>query len=205
MPRILALETSTDACSVALQVGDEVRMDHRLAPRSHARLLLPMIEALLADAALSPAGVDAIVYGRGPGSFTGLRIGCAVVQGLAFAHDVPTLGISSLEVLAEAVRVGQPQAAGVVTMLDARMGECYGAAWRVEEPGRFEMLVPERVGAPEPLIAELRETIASVPGAWALAGDVADRLLEGVSAAGLGTVSSAGPDASRWRRQAPGG
>ena len=122
--RLLALETSTEYCSCALRVDGVVRASHVLAGQSHSDLLLPAVARLMAGAGLGFSQLDVIAFGAGPGSFTGLRIACGAAQGLAFAHDLPVVGVSSLEALAEAS--GEPR---VIAALDARMGDLYLAAF----------------------------------------------------------------------------
>ena len=128
--RILALETSTQYCSCALRVDGSVRFSHVLAGQSHSDLLLPAVARLMAEAELGFSQLDCIAFGAGPGSFTGLRIACGAAQGLAFAHDLPVVGVSSLEALAEA-----GTATRVIAALDARMGELYLAAFVRPAPG----------------------------------------------------------------------
>lgn len=137
---LLAIETSTELCSVALLRGDELFVEEALAPNQHAERLAPMVRRLLARAGLATADMDAFAFGQGPGSFTGLRIACGLVQGLALGSGRPVVGVSSLLALAE-----QAQASRVVSALDARMGETYLAAysrmggdWEAAlEPGLF--------------------------------------------------------------------
>lgn len=117
---LLALETATDCCSVALFTDTGVLEDHRLAPRQHAALILPMIEGLLAQAGLSRQALDVIAFGRGPGAFTGLRIAAGVAQGLALGLDRPVVPVSTLAALAQASEADRTFAA-----LDARLGEVY--------------------------------------------------------------------------------
>lgn len=122
--RMIAIETATEWCSVALWHDGETAALETRAGNRHAERVLPMLEQLLASAGCSIAQLDAFAFGAGPGSFTGLRIGCGVVQGLAFARDRPVLGVSTLQNLAE--ESGAPR---VVAALDARMGEVYVAAY----------------------------------------------------------------------------
>ncbi|WP_020683067.1 tRNA (adenosine(37)-N6)-threonylcarbamoyltransferase complex dimerization subunit type 1 TsaB [Marinobacterium rhizophilum] len=145
MSKILALDTSTDACSVALWQDGEVMEDFRVVPRKHIQLLLPMAEALLREAGLSVGDLDAVAFGRGPGSFTGIRIATGIAQGLAFAADVPVLPISTLAAMA----LEQGRALGhdrVIAALDARMNEIYWCAYRLEN-GLPEALLDEQVCA----------------------------------------------------------
>ena len=101
MPSILAIETATNLCSVALTHQGQIQADNRLVPREHAERVLGMIEGLLAHYSLSVNALDAICFGQGPGSFLGTRIAAGVAQGLGFAADLPLLPVSSLAALAE--------------------------------------------------------------------------------------------------------
>jgi tRNA threonylcarbamoyladenosine biosynthesis protein TsaB len=121
--RFAAFETSTEWCSVALHVDGETRSLERRAGQRHSELALPMLHRLLEAFQLGPRDLEAIAFGAGPGSFTGLRIACGLAQGLALARDVPVLGISSFEILAE-----EAGARRVVACIDARMREVYYAA-----------------------------------------------------------------------------
>ena len=147
MPRLLALETSGELCSVALCDGEHFVADTRHAPRQHAQCLLPMIGELMAQAELAFTDLDGIVFGRGPGSFTGLRIAVATAQGLAFAHDLPVFPVSTLQALAWQAHQ-QVFARQIITLADARMGEVYWAAWDLEA-GIPLARAGEQVSAPE--------------------------------------------------------
>ncbi len=125
--RILAFDTSTEYCTAALLIDSALTYREVHAGQTHSQLLLPMCQDLLAEAGLGLTQLDGIAFGAGPGSFTGLRIACAVAQGLAFGADVPVLGVGTLLALAEA-----SGAARVIACLDARMGEVYHAAYRRE-------------------------------------------------------------------------
>lgn len=120
---LLALDTATEACSVALLCGDRLLSRQRAAPRQHAELLLPWIDELIAEAGLQRADLDAIAVGRGPGGFTGVRLAVAVAQGIAFALDKPLLAVSTLAALAlqSPARPGET----ILACIDARMGELY--------------------------------------------------------------------------------
>lgn len=122
--RILAIETSTELCSVALLREEELFVEEELAANQHAEKLAPMIRRLLSRAGLAVRGLDAIAFGQGPGSFTGLRIACGMAQGLAFATSRPVVPVPSLVALAE-----QANANRVLAAMDARMGETYLAAY----------------------------------------------------------------------------
>src|SRR4051794_19841005 len=87
--KLLAFDTSTEACSVALAIDEEIRERHSVAPRLHAELILPMAEELLSEAGLAPAALDALSYGRGPGAFTGVRIAAGIAHGIALGLDLP--------------------------------------------------------------------------------------------------------------------
>lgn len=146
---LLVLDTSTEYCSVALWRDGEIRTQRVLAEQRHSSLLLPMVDKLLREAAITLRELDGIGYGAGPGSFTGLRIACAVTQGLALGADLPVVGVSTLESIAE-----QTGADSVLTVLDARMAEVYWAAYQrdgtdwhaVIEP---QLALPESVAIPE--------------------------------------------------------
>jgi len=129
---ILAFDTSTEYCSVALWRAGEVLVREVVAGQGHSELLLPMVDEILAEAGLALTQLDGIAFGSGPGSFTGLRIACGVAQGLALGADLPVLGICTLEALAEAAAVSAAQER-VVAALDARMGEIYHAAYHRDD------------------------------------------------------------------------
>ena len=127
---ILAIETGTDACSCALLYAAEIIALHAVEPRRHTELLLPMIDSVLEDSGVGLGSLDAIAFGRGPGSFTGLRIACAVAQGLAFGADRPLVAVSTLQTVAAGMH-RESRARRVLVALDARMDEVYwgGYEW----------------------------------------------------------------------------
>jgi tRNA threonylcarbamoyladenosine biosynthesis protein TsaB len=137
--QILALETSTELCSAALWRDGEVLAREALAGQRHSELLLPMIDALLAEAGLKLTALDGIAFGAGPGSFTGLRIACGVTQGLAFGAGLPVTGVSTLEALAEGA---DPTVSHALCCFDARLGEIFHAAYVREAAGWREVSPP---------------------------------------------------------------
>jgi tRNA threonylcarbamoyladenosine biosynthesis protein TsaB len=147
--KLLVIDTSTEWCSAALWLEGRILARRVLAEQRHSSLLLPMVDELLRESALSLRQLDGIGYGAGPGSFTGLRIACAVTQGLALGADLPVVGVSTLESIAEQTAADQ-----VLAVLDARMAEVYWAAYRrsgtgwqcVTEPA---LALPESVSVPE--------------------------------------------------------
>lgn len=145
--RLLALDTSTEACSVALLLDGKLRLRFELTERSHAELVLPMVSSVLDEAGLALADLDGLAFGRGPGAFTGLRIASGVVQGLAFGADLPVAPVSSLAAVAEQVRAaaGEP----VLVCNDARMGEVYWGLFRREADGTVLALADEAVSRPD--------------------------------------------------------
>ena len=127
--KILAVETSSEYCSAALLLGTECLVREARAGHSHSELILPMVDELLAESGASLQSLDAVAFGEGPGSFTGLRIACGVAQGLAFGAGLPVAAVSTLAALAEAA--ASPK---VLACVDARMGEVYFASYHRDQP-----------------------------------------------------------------------
>lgn len=148
--KILAVDTATEACSAALLVGDKLFSRWEEAPRDHTRKILPMVQAVLEDAGISLSDLDAIAFGRGPGSFTGVRIGISVAQGLAFGAGVPLIGISTLAAMAQgAYRLDGAQQ--VLTAIDARMNEVYFGRYELID-GHMQLVGDEVVSEPAALV-----------------------------------------------------
>lgn len=142
----LAVDTATEACSVAVSLDGEEREQFEPMQREHTQRALPMIEALLAEAGKSLAQLDGIVCGSGPGSFAGLRIGVGLVKGIALARDLPVVGVSSLAMLAQrAIRLHGAQQ--VVAVIDARMQEVYVGAYRRDSSGLATPVIADQVCA----------------------------------------------------------
>ncbi len=150
---ILALDTSTDACSAALWLDGQRLERFQVAPGAHSRLILPMIESLLSEAGVQLKDMTALAFGRGPGSFTGLRIAAGVIQGLAYGADLPVVPISTLMAIAQGVfeKRGHTH---ILSALDARMGEIYWGGYERRPDESFECVIQECVtpahGAPMP-------------------------------------------------------
>ena len=145
---LLAIETATEFCSVALLTDGGLLTRAEFAPRRHTELLLPMCEDVLAEAGLARSALDAIAVGRGPGAFTGVRLAIAAAQGMALGLDLPVVAISSLAALALDAPV---DGSNVLALIDARMGEVYAGAFRRTESGLLEPLGAECVTTAETL------------------------------------------------------
>jgi tRNA threonylcarbamoyladenosine biosynthesis protein TsaB len=159
--RILAIETSSAACSAALCLEGEVLERYVLAPRQHAALILPMIESVLAEADIGVRQLDAIAFGRGPGAFTGVRIAASIVQGIAFAAELPVVPVSTLAALAQGAlrETGEMQA---LAALDARKDEVYWGCYR--QSGETLVLQGSEMVCPPARAPQ------SGPGRWVGAG-----------------------------------
>jgi tRNA threonylcarbamoyladenosine biosynthesis protein TsaB len=149
--KLLAVETSTDACSAALFVDGELKERFELAPKQHTLKILPMIDALMAEAELVPNQLDALALSRGPGSFTGVRIATGVVHGIAFGLDIPVIPISTLAAIAEPFFQKNP-VDYAFTALDARMGEIFWGIYRNQHAQGVELLGIESVGVAQDVI-----------------------------------------------------
>nr|WP_086940435.1 tRNA (adenosine(37)-N6)-threonylcarbamoyltransferase complex dimerization subunit type 1 TsaB [Thaumasiovibrio occultus] len=160
--KLLAVDTATENCSVALRIGDQVIHRSAIAPREHTLKVLPMVDEVLAEGGLTLNQLDGLAFGRGPGSFTGVRIGIGIAQGLAFGADLPMVGVSTLAAMAQAVyrTTGSEQ---VLTAIDARMDELYWAQYQ-RQNGIWQAISPEAVISPEHLSVQVQ------PGVWHCAG-----------------------------------
>ena len=169
--KLLALDTASGQCSAALLLDDVLLTREVATSREHAKLILPMVQSLLAEAALGLTGLDGIAFGRGPGSFTGLRIAASVTQGLAFGADLPVLPVSDLRALALQAQRLIPVAhvpPRILACMDARMQEVYWALFEIAPDGQIGEAI-EQVTAPAALIAEAIPHRATA-GGWLAAG-----------------------------------
>ena len=164
----LALDASTEACSVALLFDGKITGEFELCPQSHSLVLLPMIDKILKAAGCQLSELDGIVFGQGPGSFTGVRIGTGVVQGLAFSANLPVVGISTLQAMAQQAYEAKGQTK-VIATIDARMAEVYAGCYQVDQQGIMQPVMAEVVLAPEQLAQHLvSQNQGSVTGAYAV-------------------------------------
>ena len=143
---LLAFDTSTEACSAALGLGDAILEREELAPRRHAELILPMVDSLLQEAGLRLGDLDALTFGRGPGAFTGVRLAAGIAQGLALGADLPTVPVSSLAAMAQGAT--EHQADALLATMDARMGELYWGLFEPANGGAARLAAGERVSDP---------------------------------------------------------
>ena len=146
--KLLAIDTATEACSCALFIDGEIQQRSEIAPRQHTNLILPMADELLKAADLTANQLDGLAFGRGPGSFTGLRIASGVIQGIAFAADIPVAPISCLAALAQAAYI-QNSSEKVLAAIDARMDEVYFGSYIVDQQGIMRSHDEEIVCKPE--------------------------------------------------------
>lgn len=146
--KLLAIDTATDACSVAMDIDGELFSDHRVEPQQHAALLLPMVDGLCTKANIELSMLDAVVFGQGPGSFTGLRIAASTAAGIAFGADCKIIALSSLQAMAQGVyRMQGVKKVFVAT--DARMGEMYWGTYRLDDAGLMQAASEDALNKPE--------------------------------------------------------
>ena len=144
--KMLAVETSTDACSAALFIDGVITERFQLTPKEHTKLILPMIDSLMAEAGLRPQQLDALAFSCGPGSFTGVRIATGVIQGIAFGADLPVVPVSTLAAIAQDY-FDQPYATENIafTAMDARIGEIFWGVYQKDDAGLAQLIGKEAV------------------------------------------------------------
>ena len=175
--KLLAIETATEACSAALYIDGEVDQRYQVAPREHGKLILGMLDDLMASSQTSVSQLDAIAFGRGPGSFIGVRIAAGVTQGIAFAADLPVVPVSTLATIAQGTTYTH-----VLVAIDARMGEIYwGQYSRASGSGIIEEHASESLLSPEDVvIPESQYDWVGVGSGWESYRDVLNRRLVSV-------------------------
>ena len=174
--KLLALDTSTEACSAALYIDGEIEQRFELAPREHTQLILPMIDKLLSAAEIKIQQLDALAFGRGPGSFTGVRISTGIVQGMAFGADLPVMPVSTLASIAQAVYEDH-QHSHVLAGIDARMGEVYWSQYAAQD-GVMVLTGEETVIAPNHVTAQAGIEWVGAGSAWSTYAEVLDAQLK---------------------------
>jgi len=148
---MLAVETSTEACSAALYIDGDIQERFEIAPREHTKLILPMIDSLMAEAELKPHQLDGLAFSRGPGSFTGVRISTGIIQGIALGADLPVVPISTLAAISH--HFFKTSAVNCAfTAMDARMGEIFWGVYQKNQQGHTELLGEEAVTPAENII-----------------------------------------------------
>ena len=163
--RILAIDTATEACSVALWNNGTTFAHFEECPREHTQRILPLVKTILTEGNTSLTDLDALAYGRGPGSFTGVRIGIGIAQGLALGADLPMIGVSTLATMAQGAW-RMTGATHVLAAIDARMGEVYWGEYTRDENGVWHGEETEAVLKPEAVTGRLKQ----LSGEWATVG-----------------------------------
>ncbi len=174
MTKILAIETAGPGCSAALWVDGEVEERFELKPRGHSELILGMMQRLLAQAGLRLTQLDALGFSRGPGSFTGVRIATGVIQGAAFAAELPVVPVSTLAALAQGC-CRETAARRILCALDARMGELYWGAYGLRADGLVELIGREQVAPADEVELPEGDGWHGVGSGWAAFGDALAR------------------------------
>ena len=163
--QILAIDTATEACSAALWNDGTLSAHFEICPREHTQRILPLVQDVLNESGIMLTELDALAFGRGPGSFTGVRIGIGIAQGLALGAELPMIGVSTLATMAQGAwrKTG---ATRVLAAIDARMGEVYWAEYQRDEQGVWHGEESEAVLKPE----AVRERLQRLEGEWATVG-----------------------------------
>lgn len=190
--KLLSLDTSTEACSASLYCEGEILERYKLAPREHNRIILPMIQELLSESGLVLSCLDAIAFGCGPGSFTGIRIAAGTAQGLAFSCDLPLIPVSTLAALSLEALMEAPQAT-CLAAIDARMGEVYFGSYRLQEDDRLEGVDPEVVIPPDRVTTSSGSLRLGVGSGW---GTYRPEMQGAIADSGIRIVADRYPRAS---------
>ena len=179
--KILSIETSSEACSVSLNIDGELSTKFELAPQRHSSLILNMCDNLLSEAQISPNDLDAVAFGQGPGSFTGLRIAAGVTQGIAFGADIPVIKVSTLAALAQQIVINSGENT-IVTAIDARMHEIYWCRFNTDTTGIVSAIDDEHLTSPETLrdtlVKQAENAFYSIGSGW---DEYRDELLNSIN------------------------
>jgi len=183
--KLLAIETAAESCSAALLVDGDIALRYQLQPRKQSELIMPMLDDLMKESGLKPTQLDAIAFGCGPGSFTGVRIAAGVAQGVAYGADLPVVRVSTLAALAQ----GHYRISGhkrVLPAFDARMQEVYWGCYQVQDNGLVQALFPDEISAAEKVTPPQGISWHGVGAGWDSYGDE----LSAVVGTGLESVTS---------------
>jgi tRNA threonylcarbamoyladenosine biosynthesis protein TsaB len=176
---ILTIDTATEACSVALQFNQALFTRYEVCPQQHSQKILPMVDAVMKEAGASLTELDGLAFGRGPGSFTGVRIATGIIQGLALGSQLPVAGVSTLAAMAQQV-INSGDVSDVAVAIDARMGEVYFAHYQNQQ-GIATLVGEEQVTSPETAAEQIDISSMAVAGTGWQAYPVLSELLNGQS------------------------
>ena len=159
---ILTIDTATEACSVALQFNQALFTRYEVCPQQHSQKILPMVDAVMKEAGAALSALDGLGFGRGPGSFTGVRIATGIIQGLALGSQLPVAGVSTLAAMAQQV-INTRDVKDVAVAIDARMGEVYFGHYQNQQ-GIATLVGQEQVASPETVAEQIDVTSMAVAG-----------------------------------------
>ncbi len=168
--KLLAIETAAEACSAALLIDGEILLRYKVQPRKQSELILPMLDELLQESGLKTSRLDAVAFGCGPGSFTGVRIAAGVAQGVAFAAGLPVVCVSTLAALAQGLFRNSGHSR-VLPAFDARMQEVYWGCYQLQESGLMEAIFPDEIAPPEKVTPPIGDAWHGVGSGWQTYGD----------------------------------
>ena len=176
--KLLALDTATEACSAALYIDGEIRQQYQMAPREHTQLILQQAQNLLDEAGLRLQQLDGLAFGRGPGSFTGVRIATSAIQGLAFGADLPVVPVSTLAAMAQ-LMVQQCAATHVISAIDARMGGIYAASYIANDQSLMCLVGSEALSSPQDFVLPVPHNWIGAGAGWLAHGAVLQQRMAG--------------------------
>jgi tRNA threonylcarbamoyladenosine biosynthesis protein TsaB len=176
--KLLAVETATEACSAALSINGVITERFELAPRHHTRLILPMIDELMNEAGLSVKELDALAFGCGPGSFTGIRIATGIIHGIALGADLPVVCVSTLAAMAQDL-FDRSDNNLAFTAIDARMEEIFWGVYQRDAQGFAELIGAESVIPAESVTCSVLDSGVGIGSAWGVYADTLTTYLKG--------------------------
>lgn len=189
MPILLAFDTSASACSVGLLIEGKKHMLHEAAPMQHAQKILPMIDSLLKEHHCTLNQLNGIVFGKGPGSFTGVRITASTAQALSFAHQLPLIAVSSLAAAAQSI-FEEKNWRNILVAMDARMQEVYWGAYTADARGLVQLVGQEQVSSPVKVTLPEGVEWSGAGDGWRVYADTLPIKLAGIDADRVATASA---------------